>query len=119
MQNHLKVARAVTDLLENKFGVGKLRFGLDPVLGMFPGFGDIITLVISLYLVWIGVKMQIPKEKTSEMISNVVMDFILGLFPILGDFTDAIYRSNSKNMKILESFARSSVSVVEADVVEQ
>ncbi len=114
MEKHLKMARFITDLLENKFGIGKFKFGFDPLIGAIPGFGDIFTLGFSLYLVWIGIKMKIPQEKIVEMVRNVILDFLIGLFPFLGDLADVVYRANSKNMKILETYAH---SVVEGEVI--
>lgn len=115
MESHLKLARTLTDLLENKFGVGKFRIGLDPILGLVPGIGDVITLGMSVYLVWIGIQLKLPQEKVIEMVGNVVVDFLIGLFPIVGDLTDVFYKANSKNMKIIEQFTS---KVVEGEVLK-
>lgn len=114
MEKHLKMARFLTDLLENKFGIGGLRFGFDPIIGAIPGFGDVITAIMSFYLVWIGVQMRLPQEKIVEMIGNIMLDFLIGIIPFIGDFADFVYRSNSKNLNILETFAK---SVVEGEVI--
>lgn len=115
MEGHIKVARTLTDLLDNKFGIGKFRIGLDPILGLIPGFGDIITAILSLYLVWIGVQMKLPQEKITEMVGNIVADFIIGILPIVGDIGDIFFKSNSKNMAILEEYLD---KVVEGEVVK-
>ena len=114
MEGHLKFARALTDILDNKFGIGKFRIGLDPILGLIPGLGDILPAILSLYLVWIGIKMKLPQEKVTRMIGNVLTDLIIGFIPIVGDIGDFFFKSNSKNMKILEEYLH---NVVEADVV--
>lgn len=114
MINHLRVARMLTDLLENKFGIGRLTFGFDPILGLIPGFGDLIALSLSMYLVWIGIKLRLPHEKLVEMLSNVLIDFLIGLVPVIGDMTDVIFKANSKNIKILKEY---SAQIIEAEVV--
>lgn len=115
MDKHFRLARIFTDLLENKFSLGKFKFGLDPVIGAMPGVGDLITLCISLYLVWIGIKIRIPQEKIIEMASNVLVDFLIGLFPVIGDLTDVVFKANSRNIKILEEYRS---KVVEAEVIK-
>jgi hypothetical protein len=117
MENHLRIARTITDLMENKFGIGKFRIGFDPILGVIPGIGDLIPFVISMYLVWIGVQMRLPQEKVVEMVGNVVVDFLIGLVPVVGDIADIAFRANSKNMKILEEFSTNKGSIVEGEVV--
>lgn len=114
MESHIKFARALTNVLDNQFSIGKIHIGLDPVLGLIPGFGDVITTILSLYLVWIGIQMRLPQEKITEMVGNVITDFIIGILPIVGDIGDIFFRSNSKNMAILEEYID---KVVEGEVV--
>jgi hypothetical protein len=117
MESHLKVARTITNLMENKFGIGGFRIGLDPIIGAIPGIGDVITVAISFYLVWIGVQMKLPQEKVLEMVGNVIVDFLIGFFPIIGDLTDIVYKANTKNLRILEEFA--SRPIVDAEVLDK
>lgn len=115
MEKQLAIARALTDLLENRFGIGKFRFGLDPIIGAIPILGDLITTGLSLYIVWIGMKIKIPNTKIFQMLGNIVIDYFIGLFPVIGDITDIAFKSNSKNIKILEEYAS---IVVEGKLVE-
>jgi hypothetical protein len=115
VDSHIKIAQSLTDLLENKFGIGKLRIGLDPLVGLIPGVGDVITLGLSLYIVWIGVQLKLPQEKLVEMIRNVVTDFILGVIPFVGDVADFFYKANRMNMKIIEEHTN---KIVEGEVVK-
>lgn len=101
---HLKTARYLVDTLENKFQIGKFKFGLDPLLGFFPGGGDILALALSFYLIWIAVMLRLPAEKISLMLGNVMFDFLIGLIPIFGDIADFAYKSNSKNLEIIEDY---------------
>lgn len=99
--NHLRVAIILTDLLENKFSIGGIRFGFEPLVGLIPGIGDLIGLLVSLYLVWIAVMAGLPEEKISKMLGNIVLDFLVGLVPVVGDFGDFAIKANTKNLKIL------------------
>lgn len=99
--NHLKVAEALTDLLENRFALFGFRFGLDAVIGLIPWIGDVVTTILSIYLVWIGIRMRLPEEKITRMIGNVVFDFLIGLIPVAGDLADIVFRANTRNLQIL------------------
>lgn len=110
------MARSLTKLLDGQFSVLGFKFGIDPLIGLIPGIGDVLSLLLSLYVVWIGFQMKIPIESLRTMIGNVVIDFILGSVPAVGDVADFIYKANSRNMKILETFVKGE-QVVEGEVV--
>lgn len=107
---HLKIATSMTHLLEGKFQIGGLKFGLDPILGLIPWFGDLFAFSLSLYLIWIGLVMKLPADKIGEMVKNVVIDLLLGAVPVLGDISDFFYKANSKNLKILQNYQRSDIA---------
>ncbi len=98
--------RYMTNLLENRFQILGMKFGLDPILGMFPGLGDIVTAAISCYMVWIAVQMKAPAQLISRMLQNIFLDFILGVIPVVGDLSDFVYKSNTKNLQLLENFVQ-------------
>jgi hypothetical protein len=102
--NHFKSAQMLTELMDNKFKIGKFKFGLDPLLGLFPYFGDIASLGLSFYIIWIAVNARVPGDKIVTMLGNVLYDFLIGLIPILGDLADFAYKANTRNMRILEEF---------------
>lgn len=104
MDKHLKTATALTDFLENKFSLFGYRFGVDALLGFVPWLGDFITMILSGYLIWIGMQMKLPQDKVNKMITNVIMDFMVGSIPLLGDIGDVVFRANSRNLDILRSY---------------
>jgi len=116
MNFHLKIARALADLLDNKFEVLGFHFGLDPLIDLVPIVGDLITTALSLYLVWIGIKMKLPPDKISQMIANIVFDFLLDFIPVIGQAADFVWKSNLKNMEILENYAKNG-QIYEGQVV--
>lgn len=101
MNTHLRFATLIEKLMDEQFQIGKFRFGLDPLLGLIPFFGDIITVIFSLYIVWIGMMLKLPKNKIVFMIRNVFLDFLIGLFPAIGDIGDIFYKANKKNLRII------------------
>jgi len=115
MNNHLRAAEALTNLLENQFKIMGFKFGLDPIIGLIPGLGDALGALIALYLVWIGIQMSLPAEKIVAMILNIVIDFVGGSLPIIGDVVDFAFKSNSKNLEILKKY---SSSVIEGQIVQ-
>ena len=115
MNKHLKIAQYITNILENRFRVLGFKFGLDPVLGMFPGRGDIVTAGLSFYIVWIAIQMKAPQEVVSKMLENIVMVFVIGIIPVLGDLSDFVFKSNSRNLRLLEEYATR--NVIDAEII--
>jgi hypothetical protein len=106
MENHLKAASLLAHLLDNQFRLFGFRFGLNGVLGLIPGAGDAVVAILSLYLVWIAIEMELPRIKIVEMIVNIVINFFIGLVPIIGDFADFFHKANLANLKILHDHAK-------------
>jgi hypothetical protein len=102
MERHLRIARYLANFLDSKYKFGKFRFGLDPIIGFIPGLGDAVPVIIGSYIIYIGIRLELPKEKISEMIGNVVADFFLGTIPIIGDIADFVFKAHTKNLKIIE-----------------
>lgn len=98
---HLHIATVLTKLMDEQFRIGKLTFGLDPLLGIIPGLGDIVSLLLSGYIIFIAFLMGLPSEKISKMITNVIADFLIGLVPLVGDVADVFYKANKKNLTII------------------
>jgi hypothetical protein len=92
--------------MDSQFQFLGYRFGLDPILGLFPGFGDTVSLILALYLIYIATEMNMPRKKLVLMVRNMGIDFVLGILPVVGDVSDFIYKSNQKNLEILEAHIR-------------
>lgn len=102
---HLKSAKRITKLLDSQFNILGYKFGLEPLIGLVPGLGDIITVVLSLYLVFIGFQMHLPRKEIVRMLFNIGLDFLIGTIPVVGDISDFFYKANERNMRILERFS--------------
>jgi hypothetical protein len=116
MENHLRIATIVANLLDNQFELFGHRFGLNGVLGLIPGAGDIVTAVFSMHLIWIGIKMEVPLLKLLQMIMNVLLNFFIGLIPLIGDYADFFHKANLKNLAILKEHAE---KYLEGELVEE
>jgi hypothetical protein len=95
---------ALEKLLENSFTLPVLNrpIGLDAIVGLVPGIGDAVTAAMGLYLVWEARNLGMPKWKLWRMVGNVGIDTLLGAVPVAGDLFDFLYRSNTRNVKIIK-----------------
>ncbi len=107
MDSHLRNVRYLANLLDNKFNILGFKFGIDPILGMVPWFGDLVALGLSLYIVWTAKNMGAPQTLIARMGINVFLDFFIGSIPVIGDIADFFYKPNKKNLELLETFASS------------
>jgi hypothetical protein len=98
-------------LLDSAFQVPgtQLRFGLDPVVGLIPGAGDLITGFFSVMILLHALRLRVPKVIVARMLGNVALDLVVGAVPLLGDLFDAGFKANLRNMALLERYAGSGV----------
>lgn len=95
---------ALEKLLEGVFvipGINR-RVGLDAIVGLLPVAGDAITAAMGLYLVWEARNLGMPKWQLWRMAGHVGVDTLLGAVPLAGDLFDLLYRSNTRNLKIIK-----------------
>src|SRR6187200_3056153 len=106
-------------LLDSAFQVPgtKMRFGMDPILGLIPGVGDIITGFFSVMIVIHAVRLRIPKVVIARMMLNTGLDLLVGAVPLLGDLFDAGFKANLRNLSLLERHAVRGVRPSTSDYV--
>lgn len=100
---HLKVAESLAKLLDSEFSIFNFKFGLDPIIGLVPIFGDLLSLAFSLYIYWIAVKLKLPRKYLYQILRNIAIDFLIGLVPYAGDLGDFFYKANMKNIAIIKA----------------
>ena len=90
-------------LLDTRFVIPftKFRFGADSLIGLAPGFGDVVTTALSLYIVYEAHKLGAPKTVLARMLGNVAVDGVIGVVPVAGDVFDVMFRANRRNVRIL------------------
>ena len=90
------------------------RIGIDPIIGLVPGAGDLISTAFSAYIIFLATRFGIPRQDLTKMIFNVGLEAVVGTVPLVGDLFDAFYKSNIRNLAILEQH----LTVVEPELKE-
>lgn len=78
-----------------------IRFGLDALVGLVPGFGDLLTSIASGMIVYAAWERNLPKVTIARMLANIGIDAVVGAIPIGGDLFDVAWKSNRKNYQLL------------------
>ncbi len=79
------------------------KIGIDPIIGLIPGGGDLIGGALSIYIMHAGIRMGMPRAVIIRMFGNVALEFVIGCIPIIGDLFDATWKSNQRNVKLIEN----------------
>jgi hypothetical protein len=78
-----------------------IRFGLDALIGLVPGIGDIVSTALSLYIVREARALGAPRLLVARMLANVALDGVVGAVPVAGDLFDVAFRANRRNVGLL------------------
>lgn len=78
-----------------------IRFGLDPIAGLFPGVGDAAAALVSAHIIIYGWRAGAPGHVIARMIGNVAIDTVVGSVPVLGSIFDVYYKANNRNVRLL------------------
>ncbi len=99
-----RVSRTFAWFLDDLIGVPgtKFRFGVDPILSFIPFAGTAVGAAMGSVILVDAIRLRVPVSVLARMLGNYVIDWLLGLLPVLGAFLDAAYRSNHKNFRLLE-----------------
>lgn len=96
---------AMEKILERAVTIPVLRrkVGLDAIVGLIPFAGDLLTAMMGIYAVWEARNLGLPRWKQWRMIANIGFDTAIGTIPVAGDLFDFLYRSNTRNLKIIRA----------------
>jgi len=109
LQTDLARARWVADLLDTKFSVGGIRFGVEGLLGLVPVVGDTLGAVAGLYPLWVASRHKLGKGVQARMAANLLVEWGVGMVPWVGDAFDVAFKANVRNFRLLEKAARGGV----------
>ncbi len=100
--------RRLAALFDSAFRIPgtRVRFGLDPILGLVPGVGDMASPVLALLLIWQATRQRVPKPVLARMVVNALVDAGVGAIPVVGDAFDFVWKANDWNLSLLERHAQ-------------
>ncbi|MBJ00036.1 MAG: hypothetical protein CME67_02295 [Halobacteriovoraceae bacterium] len=98
----LGAVRSLSKLLDSKFSLGPVKFGLDSLLGLIPGIGDSLGAVFSSFIIFKAWSLNVSGATMSRMILNTAIDGLIGAIPVVGDLFDIAWKANIRNLELLE-----------------
>ncbi|MGL5941599.1 MAG: DUF4112 domain-containing protein [Waterburya sp.] len=117
---NLQRIRKLANLLDTAIGIPgtKFRIGLDPILGLVPGGGDLIAALMSAYMIYLATRFKLEKEEIGKMVGNVAIETVFGSIPLVGDIFDAYFKANIRNLEILENHLQKSNTRIQEPKLE-
>jgi Domain of unknown function (DUF4112) len=88
-------------LLDRQFSIFGFRFGIDGLAGLVPVAGDLVTGAMGLYLILEARRLGARRWTMAKMLSNWAIDVTIGAVPVAGDVFDMMFKSNTKNLRLL------------------
>jgi hypothetical protein len=105
LDGDLKRARKLAELLDSRFQVGGIQFGLEGVIGLIPFVGDTVGALLGAYPLFLARRHKLGKTLQFRMAGNLAIEWLIGLIPILGDAFDVAFKANLRNLALLEAAA--------------
>lgn len=87
-------------LLDSSISIGRFSIGLDALVGIIPGLGDLLTSLMGFWIVLRAMQSGVHRSAIMRMVVNLGVDALVGAIPIVGDLFDMAFKANTKNMKI-------------------
>lgn len=102
-QAELNIVRAIANVMDEAVPIPgtKLTFGLDALLGLIPGIGDLGSAAVSAYLIRAAQRLNVPSVVQFRMLLNILADTLIGLVPVVGDYLDILFKANVKNARLI------------------
>lgn len=100
----LREVAYLAKLMDSRFRIPgtNWRFGLDGIIGLIPGAGDLSTFAVSSYMLWIMARNGASGYVLARMVLNVIIDAIIGSIPLIGDLFDFVFKANTRNLKLMQ-----------------
>ena len=95
-----ELAEQVAWLMDSAIHIGPFSFGLDGLIGLIPGLGDVVTNIMSALIIMRAMQHGVHKAAILRMLLNLGLDTAVGSVPVVGDFFDFAYKANTKNLRI-------------------
>jgi hypothetical protein len=82
----------------------QFRFGLDAIIGLVPGVGDLAVSGVGAYALLLAFRLRAPAAVLARMLGNIAVDTLIGSIPLIGDIFDMTWKANTKNRRVLEAW---------------
>lgn len=107
----LRWLRELAILLDSRFRVPgtNIRFGIDPILALIPGIGDLASPAYTVALLVQALYQGVPRVIMLKMLLHASLDALIGAVPVVGVVSDVFYRANVRNVALLERHSRPGV----------
>ncbi len=102
------LARILDNQFQGPFGI---KFGLDAIIGLIPGVGDFLTSGLSSYILLRAALLKLPTPILIQMAFNILIDQLIGIFPLIGDLFDVYWQSNQRNVNLIKEYAQNQNTV--------
>lgn len=108
----MRLLRLWASWLDDRFRIPgtNIRFGLDPILSLIPGFGDLASPLFTMVLLAQAIGWRVPRVVLVRMVMNALIDALIGIIPIAGNIGDIFWRANTANLALLERHAQPGVA---------
>lgn len=93
-------------LMDSSIPIGRWKIGLDGIIGLVPGLGDLVGAIISGLIVASGIRAGLPRSAIARMVANVAVEAVVGVVPFLGDLFDMAFKANTRNVEIYREALR-------------
>jgi len=102
LETDLARARWLANWLDAKFQVAGIRFGLDGIVGLVPVIGDTLGVLAGLYPIYVARRHHLGRRVRAQMATNLLIEWLIGITPVVGDAADVWFKANLRNLKLLE-----------------
>lgn len=116
MERKIKTAKLLARLLDNQFDIAGIKFGIDPIVNLIPWLGDILGALFGLFILRTAWQVGVSKSDLLKMVGNIIVDFVIGIIPLVGVIFDVIWKANLRNVAILEKYSHG--KFVEGEIVK-
>ncbi|SDD93091.1 DUF4112 domain-containing protein [Kordiimonas lacus] len=103
-RRRLKRVHRLARLLDSQFRIPgtNIRFGLDSIVGLLPVAGDTVTATMAAYIIFEAFRIGVRRTIIVRMLGNLVIDWVIGSIPVIGDLFDVGFKANQRNIRLIE-----------------